>query len=225
MDRIKVLEAKKRKKLSRKDIADFIKVTPTCISLWLNNVREPTKKHRPLICKILGMTEGELFGGISKETLMNEIKSHHVITVTGIVLASKKLKEKIAPRKSKKISLPNNFSIKNSRALICKGDSMEPLCKDGDIILYSEDKKIKNNNLVIVEIEGHGKFFKRYKNISHKEYPMMTSAAFKKLQRRIKKGQHICMFTSANNSNDYPPLLCCSDEIISIRKVAGILYK
>ena len=132
---------------------------------------------------------------------MDEIKSHHVITITGIVLATKKLRERISSSKAKKIPLPNDFSIKKSRAFICQGDSMEPLCKDGDLILYNDDSRIKNNDLVIVEIKSHGKFFKRYKNITHKDYPNMTSSAFKKLQRRVKKNQHIYMFTSANTLN------------------------
>ena len=48
-------------------------------------------------------------------------------------------------------------------ALNVKGDSMEPLIKDGSIVFYKEQPHVENGEIAIIEIEGNGVTCKKVK--------------------------------------------------------------
>lgn len=217
MDKQKVRSAIKKQKTTLEKVTKRIGVSLTTGSQWMNNVKQPTKKHLKDFCKILNITPAELYGGVSQEDYQKEKEFTRTVIITGTVQAA----GKIVSRKKQTANLPKELSVKKSKSVICIGNSMRPLCENGDLILYNEDLKVKDNDLVIVEIKNYGKFFKKFKNLSLKDTQTLT----KKMIKKLKSKEYIYMFNSVNPSKKYPSFFCGSNEVISMYKVTGICYR
>ena len=194
-----------------------IGVSMTTGSQWINNIKQPTRKHTKLLCEILDVTPAELYGGISQEEFLKEKEFSRRVIITGTVQAAGKIRN----RKEKIVNLPKELSTKKSKAVICVGDSMKGICNHGDLILYNESLKVRNNDLVIVNIQGYGLFFKKFRDLMSKDHANLTKKMIKKLQKK----EHIYEFSSVNQAKKYLPLLCGSNEIIYVYKVTGICYR
>ena len=217
MDKLKVRSIIKNRKTTLTKIADKIGVTLTTASFWINNIKQPSRRHLLQFCEILKTTPEELYGGVTHETFLKEKEFSRTVIIAGTVQAA----GKILRKKEKITNLPKELSVKKSKSVICVGNSMRPLCENGDLILYNEDLKVKDNDLVIVEIKNYGRFFKKFRDLTLKGAHNLTNKMFKKL----KSEEHIYMFSSVNPSKKYPPLFCGSNEVVTIYKVTGICYR
>jgi len=87
-------------------------------------------------------------------------------------------------------------------AIRIKGDSMDPEVHDGDMVFFSQNYRIKNNDMVVVMVDALGLALKRVQFMGARERPEQYA------------------LLSANPK--YPPRVVDAKEIVKMLKVIGI---
>lgn len=153
----RIFEARKRRKISRKEIADFLQVHETTIKRYEdgNTKKLPTDRLEK-IAKYLN-TSIEYLMGWEEEQKPQGIKIAVLGTVpAGIPIAAV---EDILDYEEIPKSWENQgefFGLK------IKGDSMLPILTDGDIVIVRKQSTADNGDTVIAMVNGDDATCKRY---------------------------------------------------------------
>lgn len=153
----RIFEARKRRKISRKEIADFLQVHETTIKRYEdgNTKKLPTDRLEK-IAKYLN-TSIEYLMGWEEEQKPQGVK----IPVLGTVPAGIPISavEDILDYEEIPKSWENQgefFGLK------IKGDSMLPILTDGDIVIVRKQSTADNGDTVIAMVNGYDATCKRY---------------------------------------------------------------
>lgn len=153
----RIFEARKRRKISRKEIADFLQVHETTIKRYEdgNTKKLPTDRLEK-IAKYLN-TSIEYLMGWEEEQKPQGVK----IPVLGTVPAGIPVSavEDILDYEEIPKSWENQgefFGLK------IKGDSMLPILTDGDIVIVRKQSTADNGDTVIAMVNGYDATCKRY---------------------------------------------------------------
>lgn len=153
----RIFEARKRRKISRKEIADFLQVHETTIKRYEdgNTKKLPTDRLEK-IAKYLN-TSIEYLMGWEEEQKPQGVK----IPVLGTVPAGIPISavEDILDHEEIPKSWENQgefFGLK------IKGDSMLPILTDGDIVIVRKQSTADNGDTVIAMVNGDDATCKRY---------------------------------------------------------------
>ncbi len=181
----RIFEARKRRKISRKEIADFLQVHETTIKRYEdgNTKKLPTDRLEK-IAKYLN-TSIEYLMGWEDEQKPQGLK----IPVLGTVAAGIPISaiEDILDYEEVPQSWENQGEF---FALKIKGDSMEPRMESGDVVIVKQQSDANSGDTVIVLVNG-------------------DDATCKKLQKTDKG----IMLVSTNPK--YPPMFYSNDEIVT----------
>ena len=179
----RIFEARKRRKISRKEIADFLQVHETTIKRYEdgNTKKLPTDRLEK-IAKYLN-TSIEYLMGWEEEEKTQGLK----IPVLGTVAAGIPISavEDILDYEEVPQSWENQGEF---FALKIKGDSMEPRMESGDVVIVKQQPDANSGDTVIVLVNG-------------------DDATCKKLQ----KTDNGIMLVSTNPK--YPPMFYSNEEI------------
>lgn len=179
----RIFEARKRRKISRKEIADFLQVHETTIKRYEdgNTKKLPTDRLEK-IAKYLN-TSIEYLMGWEDEQKLQGLK----IPVLGTVAAGIPISavEDILDYEEVPQSWENQGEF---FALKIKGDSMEPRMESGDVVIVKQQSDANSGDTVIVLVNG-------------------DDATCKKLQ----KTDNGIMLVSTNPK--YPPMFYSNEEI------------
>lgn len=153
----RIFEARKRRKISRKEVADFLQVHETTIKRYEdgNTKKLPTDRLEK-IAKYLN-TSIEYLMGWEEEQKPQGIK----IPVLGTVAAGIPISavEDVLGYEEIPQSWENQgdfFGLK------IKGDSMYPTLEDGDVVIVRKQTTADNGDTVIVMVNGDDATCKRY---------------------------------------------------------------
>lgn len=179
----RIFEARKRRKISRKEIADFLQVHETTIKRYEdgNTKKLPTDRLEK-IAKYLN-TSIEYLMGWEEEEKTQGLK----IPVLGTVAAGIPISavEDILDYEEVPQSWENQGEFFGLRI---KGDSMEPRMESGDVVIVKQQSDANSGDTVIVLVNG-------------------DDATCKKLQ----KTDNGIMLVSTNSK--YPPMFYTNEEI------------
>jgi hypothetical protein len=117
--------------------------------------------------------------------------------------------------------------MEGAKAVIVRGDSMEVLARDGDIVLFNENLPVHSGDLVYVKIKDHGAYFKKFYDVGTPEYRGSTrgyTEAKRKLAgERIANELPIAFLPI--NIHEHLPILATRGEIEFMYKVVAIKFK
>ena len=181
----RIFEARKRRKISRKEIADFLQVHETTIKRYEdgNTKKLPTDRLEK-IAKYLN-TSIEYLMGWEEEEKTQGLKIHVLGTVAaGIPISAV---EDILDYEEVPQSWENQGEF---FALKIKGDSMEPRMESGDVVIVKQQPDANSGDTVIVLVNG-------------------DDATCKKLQ----KTENGIMLVSTNPN--YLPMFFTNEEIVT----------
>ncbi len=153
----RIFEARKRRKISRKEIADFLQVHETTIKRYEdgNTKKLPTDRLEK-IAKYLN-TSIEYLMGWEEEQKPHGVK----IPVLGTVPAGIPISavEDILDYEE----IPKSWENQGAFfGLKIKGDSMRPILTDGDIVIVRKQSTADNGDTVIAMVNGDDATCKRY---------------------------------------------------------------
>jgi len=217
-DRIKTL--RKERGWYQKELADRLEVSRVTVSKWEAGERSPSSLQRKKLCDLFNITEVELFGGVTKE-------ASHIIKITGKAKAGGLT---TILKHEQEVALPDHASVKNCEGVKVVGDSMQPLARDGNILLYNKDcdclecEDYKQGELVYIKLYSDGAFFKKIYSLLAEKYPNFTTEMKKiNLDYRKKQGiKGIYLLESINTIE--PPIICRVTDIEFCYKVVGIIF-
>ena len=136
------------KQMTQKDFADMLNdkgynITPTAVSLWLSGSREPRSEVRQEIYSILGMSFNSQYGEVKMVKF----------PVLGVVACGKPLLHEVDKDCFVMADIDIKIKYKPDFVVFAKGDSMEPLIHDGDVIFVKEQPSVDNGQLAVIEID------------------------------------------------------------------------
>ncbi len=147
---IRIKELRKAKKITAKELADYIKVAESTMSLYESGKREPDFKTLLAISERLDVSVDYLLG--------NDISPTHAkkgvkIPVYGSVAAGVPI-EAITDIDDYE-EIPEDMARTGEfAALKIKGDSMEPRFTEGDVVIVRIQETIENGEIAIVFVNG-----------------------------------------------------------------------
>ena len=145
---IRIKEIRKQKKISAKELAAYINVAESTMSLYENGKREPDFQTLLKISKYLNVSIDLL--------LCNEKKTEHnavKIPVYGTVAAGIPI-EAITDIEDYEEITEDMALDGEYAALRIKGDSMEPKISEGDIVIVRLQSTIETGEIAIVIVNG-----------------------------------------------------------------------
>lgn len=150
----KIKEARKKAKMTQRQLADQLGIKNTSISNWEKNVSRPDPDMIALLCGVLGIEPGFLFSAgpeSEQETIpagFQSMPSMEAVPLVGRIacgtpiLAEENIEEFV--------SIPARW--KATFTLICHGSSMEPKIKDGDLVAIRSQPTVDNGQVAAVRI-------------------------------------------------------------------------
>ena len=145
---IRIKEIRKQKKISAKELAAYINVAESTMSLYENGKREPDFQTLLKISKYLNVSIDLLLCN-EKKTEHNSVK----IPVYGTVAAGIPI-EAITDIEDYEEITEDMALDGEYAALRIKGDSMEPKMSEGDIVIVRLQSTIETGEIAIVIVNG-----------------------------------------------------------------------
>ena len=191
--RTRLKQLRNEKKINQRELANFLKVAPSTISMYESGQREPNFEVLESLADFFNVDLNYLLGKSNKTTklmLENEQKPQGLkIPVLGTVAAGIPISavEDILDYEE----VPQSWESQGEFfALKIKGDSMEPRMESGDVVIVKQQSDANSGDTVIVLVNG-------------------DDATCKKLQ----KTDNGIMLVSTNPK--YPPMFYSNDEIVT----------
>ena len=191
--RTRLKQLRNEKKINQRELANFLKVAPSTISMYESGQREPNFEVLESLADFFNVDLNYLLGKSDKTTklmLEDEQKPQGLkIPVLGTVAAGIPISavEDILDYEEVPQSWKNQGEF---FALKIKGDSMEPRMESGDVVIVKQQSDANSGDTVIVLVNG-------------------DDATCKKLQ----KTDNGIMLVSTNPK--YPPMFYSNDEIVT----------
>lgn len=142
----RVRELRKRAGMQQKELAILVGVSKPTVSEWELNKKNPSGERLRKLTEIFGVDAGTILG---YDPLFVPLKNNAVPILGNIVCG-----EPVMPDTTFNgyASLPKG--VKADFALRCRGDSMSPTFKDGDLVLIRKQPEVANGQIAAVNIDG-----------------------------------------------------------------------
>lgn len=187
---LKIKEIRKDKGITAKEIAEYVNVAESTMSLYENGKREPDFNTLLKISEYLEVSVNELFG-LPRIGTKKGVK----IPVLGSVAAGIPI-EAITDIEDYEEITEEMAATGEYVALRIKGDSMSPKIEDGDIVIIRVQNTIENGEIAIVIVDGDEATCKKIKkapegitlmpfNIEHYEPVSYSNKQIEELPVRI----------------------------------------
>lgn len=147
---LRIKEIRKSKKITAKELADYIKVAESTMSLYENGKREPDFETLLKIANYLDVSVDYLLGNTAEQPLK---KRGVKIPVYGNVAAGIPL-EAITDIEEWEEITEDVAAAGEYIALRINGDSMEPRMSRGDVVIVRLQPDVENGDMAIVLING-----------------------------------------------------------------------
>lgn len=181
-------QLRNERKINQRELAKYLKVAPSTISMYENGQREPNFEVLEVLADFFNVDMNYLLGKTDKTTKLLIDKPQGLkIPVLGTVAAGIPISavEDILDYEEVPQSWENQGEF---FALKIKGDSMEPRMESGDVVIVKQQSDASSGDTVIVLVNG-------------------DDATCKKLQ----KTDNGIMLVSTNPK--YPPMFYSNEEI------------
>ena len=181
-------QLRKEKNINQRELAKYLKVAPSTISMYENGQREPNFEVLEVLADFFNVDMNYLLGKTDKTTKLIIDKPQGLkIPVLGTVAAGIPISavEDILDYEEVPKSWENQGEF---FALKIKGDSMEPRMESGDVVIVKQQPDANSGDTVIVLVNG-------------------DDATCKKLQ----KTDNGIMLVSTNPK--YPPMFYSTEDI------------
>ena len=191
--RTRLKQLRNEKKINQRELANFLKVAPSTISMYESGQREPNFEVLESLADFFNVDLNYLLGKSDKTTKLmiedSQPPQGLQIPVLGNVAAGIPISavEDILDYEEVPQSWENQGEF---FALKIKGDSMEPRMESGDVVIVKQQSDANSGDTVIVLVNG-------------------DDATCKKLQ----KTENGIMLVSTNPK--YPPMFYSNDEIVT----------
>lgn len=147
---LRIKEIRKSKKITAKELADYVKVAESTMSLYENGKREPDFDTLLKIANYLDVSVDYLLGNAAEQPLK---KQGVKIPVYGNVAAGIPLEAITDIEEWEEIS-EDVAATGEYIALRINGDSMEPRMSRGDVVIVRLQPDVENGDMAIVLING-----------------------------------------------------------------------
>lgn len=172
---------RKLNNLTQVDLAKILGIAPTAVSAWEVGRNQPLMDNIERMASIFNIKKSELLGESNShdssasnilsvynqltpprqrkvytfaqhqlDKQNNGVEESSAIYLVGQTAAGKPLEYGQLQPEQISVDVPKGAD----RALNVKGDSMEPLIKDGSIVFYKDQPTVENGEIAIVEIDG-----------------------------------------------------------------------
>ena len=191
--RTRLKQLRNEKKINQRELANFLKVAPSTISMYESGQREPNFEVLESLADFFNVDLNYLLGKSDKTTklmLENEQKPQGLkIPVLGTVAAGIPISavEDILDYEEVPQSWENQGEFFGLRI---KGDSMEPRMESGDVVIVKQQSDANSGDTVIALVNGDDATCKR-----------------------LEKTENGIMLVSTNPK--YPPMFYSNEEIIT----------
>jgi transcriptional regulator with XRE-family HTH domain len=191
----KLKDLRKEKGWTIEDLAKKLDVSVGIISEWERGIKEPRSSTRKKLCATYNITESSLF-----ETDYAEVDvracADRIDDSEPPAKFSCLMPDYIEPH-------PGKITFNNCMEAIIEDDSMAPVARRGQTVIYSmAGTPTKDNDLVYVTLKN-GQHLFRYSRTVDKD---------------------MIMLTAANPTCDKPAMMVKADEIAQCYKVIGVRY-
>lgn len=183
-------QLRNERKINQRELAKYLKVAPSTISMYENGQREPNFEVLEVLADFFNVDMNYLLGKTDKTTKLLIDKPQGLkIPVLGTVAAGIPISavEDILDYEEIPLAWQNQGEF---FALKIKGDSMEPRMESGDVVIVKQQSDANSGDTVIVLVNG-------------------DDATCKRLQ----KTDNGIMLVSTNPK--YPPMFYSDDEIVT----------
>lgn len=154
-------QLRNERKINQRELAKYLKVAPSTISMYENGQREPNFEVLEVLADFFNVDMNYLLGKTDKTTKLLIDKPQGLkIPVLGTVAAGIPISaiEDILDYEEIPLSWQNQGEF---FALKIKGDSMEPRMESGDVVIVKQQSDANSGDTVIVLVNGDDATCKR----------------------------------------------------------------
>lgn len=121
-------------------------ITASALQFWYNGQKEPRGESKKILFDILGISVNDTNSQYGEVKLVK-------FPVLGVVACGKPLNHEVDKDCFVMADLDIKLKYKPDFCVFAKGDSMEPLIHDGDIIFVKSQPNVDNGQLAVIEID------------------------------------------------------------------------
>lgn len=153
----RVRELRKRAGMQQKELAILVGVSKPTVSEWELNKKNPSGERLVKLTKIFGVDAGTILG---YDPLFVPVKPG-TVPIVGSIVCSPQTEPEVEP--DGYAELPDG--VHADFALRCKGSSMQPTFRDGDLVLIRKQPDVENGQIAAIGIDGETTL----KHVYHRE--------------------------------------------------------
>ena len=139
--------------LNQTEFANRIGVTQGAVSQWENGLTRPNFDQLRAISAAFNMSVDDIVAQLNDEP-QRELDAINIRRGTVPILGTIACGQRITPDTTPEGYADLPEGIRADFALRCKGDSMEPTLKDGDIVLIRTQPEVENGQIAAVNVNG-----------------------------------------------------------------------
>ena len=148
-----IKQIRKTHYLNQTEFANRIGVTQGAVSQWENGLTRPNFDQLRAISAAFNMSVDDIVAKLNDEP-RRELDAINIrrgaVPILGTIACGQRITPDTTPEGY--ADLPDG--IRADFALRCKGDSMEPTLKDGDIVLIRTQPEVENGQIAAVNVNG-----------------------------------------------------------------------
>ena len=148
-----IKQIRKTHYLNQTEFANRIGVTQGAVSQWENGLTRPNFDQLRAISAAFNMSVDDIVAQLNDEP-RRELDAINIrrgaVPILGTIACGQRITPDTTPEGY--ADLPDG--IRADFALRCKGDSMEPILKDGDIVLIRTQPEVENGQIAAVNVNG-----------------------------------------------------------------------
>ena len=148
-----IKQIRKTHYLNQTEFANRIGVTQGAVSQWENGLTRPNLDQLRAISAAFNMSVNEIVDNAEDEP-RRELDSIRITRAAVPILGTIACGQRITPDTTPEGHADLPEGVRADFALRCKGDSMEPTLKDGDIILIRRQPEVENGQIAAVNVNG-----------------------------------------------------------------------
>lgn len=148
-----IKQIRKTHYLNQTEFANRIGVTQGAVSQWENGLTRPNFDQLRAISAAFNMSVDDIVAQLNDEP-QRELDAINIRRGTVPILGTIACGQRITPDTTPEGYADLSDGIRADFALRCKGDSMEPTLKDGDIVLIRKQPEVENGQIAAVNVNG-----------------------------------------------------------------------